>query len=61
APHGPIVFAGSDLAHEHAGWFEGALASGADAARQLGARLARRSAGDAAGRLDSPADGDTAA
>jgi monoamine oxidase len=32
APVGRIVFAGSDVAHEQAGWFEGALRSGADAA-----------------------------
>jgi monoamine oxidase len=33
APAGRIVFAGSDVAHEQAGWFEGALRSGAAAAR----------------------------
>jgi monoamine oxidase len=33
APAGRIVFAGSDVAHEEAGWFEGALRSGAAAAR----------------------------
>jgi monoamine oxidase len=38
-PHGRIVFAGADVAERHAGWFEGALASGADAARDLAARL----------------------
>lgn len=32
APLGRIVFAGSDVAHEQAGWFEGALRSGAAAA-----------------------------
>ena len=38
-PVGRIVFAGSDMAREHAGWFEGALISGAAAAahvRRLG-------------------------
>ncbi len=34
APAGRIVFAGSDVAHEEAGWFEGALRSGATAALQ---------------------------
>jgi monoamine oxidase len=38
-PHGRIVFAGSDVAEQHAGWFEGALASAARAARDLAARL----------------------
>lgn len=38
-PHGRIVFAGSDVAERHAGWFEGALASAANAARDLAARL----------------------
>jgi len=38
-PHGRIVFAGSDVAEQHAGWFEGALASAANAARELAARL----------------------
>lgn len=33
APVGRIAFAGSDVAHEEAGWFEGALRSGAAAAR----------------------------
>jgi len=33
-PAGRIVFAGSDVAHEEAGWFEGALRSGATAALQ---------------------------
>lgn len=33
APTGRLVFATSDVAAEHAGWFEGALASGRDAAR----------------------------
>jgi monoamine oxidase len=32
APVGRIVFAGSDVAREQAGWFEGALRSGSDAA-----------------------------
>ncbi len=36
APTGRIAFAGSDVAHEEAGWFEGALRSGAEAARYLG-------------------------
>ncbi len=35
APHGQIAFAGSDVALEHAGWFEGALVSGAAAARHV--------------------------
>ena len=38
-PVGRIAFAGSDLARKHAGWFEGALISGAAAAahvRRLG-------------------------
>ncbi len=35
APAGRIVFAGSDVAHEQAGWFEGALRSGAAAARTV--------------------------
>ena len=39
-PHGLIAFAGSDVAEQHAGWFEGALSSGAAAARHLAARLA---------------------
>ena len=38
-PHGALVFAGSDVAAEHAGWFEGALRTGAAAARHLAARL----------------------
>jgi monoamine oxidase len=33
------VFAGSDVASEEAGWFEGALRSGAAAARQAGSLL----------------------
>jgi monoamine oxidase len=37
--HDRIVFAGSDVAEQHAGWFEGALASGGLAARNLAARL----------------------
>jgi monoamine oxidase len=39
APHGPIAFAGSDLAECDAGWFEGALSSAAAAARHVAARL----------------------
>jgi monoamine oxidase len=38
AAHGRILFAGSDVAHEEAGWFEGALRSGAAAARTIAAR-----------------------
>lgn len=34
-PAGRICFAGSDLAEEHAGWFEGAVRSGAAAAQHL--------------------------
>jgi monoamine oxidase len=34
-PVGRIAFAGSDMAREHAGWFEGALISGATAAAQV--------------------------
>jgi monoamine oxidase len=34
-PAGRIVFAGSDVAEEQAGWFEGALRSGAAAARTV--------------------------
>ena len=34
-PVGRVVFAGSDVAHEQAGWFEGALRSGAAAAAHL--------------------------
>ena len=43
APAGRIVFAGSDVAREQAGWFEGALRSGAAAARTVSAGLATRS------------------
>jgi monoamine oxidase len=32
-PHGRLVFAGSDVAEEHAGWIAGAIASGRAAAR----------------------------
>jgi monoamine oxidase len=35
APTGPVVLAGSDVAAHEAGWFEGALVSGAAAARHL--------------------------
>jgi monoamine oxidase len=38
APCGAIAFAGSDVAREHAGWFDGAVTSGAAAARHLLAR-----------------------
>jgi monoamine oxidase len=41
APLGRIVFAGSDVAHEQAGWFEGALRSGAAAATAVRALLNR--------------------
>lgn len=34
-PVGSIAFAGSDMARQHAGWFEGALLSGAAAAAQV--------------------------
>ncbi len=39
SPVGRLVFAGSDVAVEHAGWFEGALRSGASAAEQVSALL----------------------
>lgn len=39
-PVGPIVFAGSDVATEEAGWFEGALQSGASAALTVSRMLA---------------------
>jgi monoamine oxidase len=39
APLGRIVFAGSDVAHEQAGWFEGALRSGSAAATAVRALL----------------------
>lgn len=39
APFGLLVFAGSDMASEEAGWFEGALRSGAAAARRVAAGL----------------------
>jgi monoamine oxidase len=48
APHGPIVFAGSDVAEQHAGWFEGALASGAAAARHMAGGLGTPRAGKTA-------------
>lgn len=35
APFGCVAFAGSDVAHEEAGWFEGALISGASAAAHV--------------------------
>lgn len=35
SPHGRIVFAGSDVASEHAGWIAGAIASGRAAARSV--------------------------
>jgi monoamine oxidase len=35
APTGRLVFATSDVSAEHAGWFEGALVSGRDAARAV--------------------------
>jgi monoamine oxidase len=38
-PAGRIFFAGSDVAEEEAGWFEGALRSGSAAARDAGALL----------------------
>ena len=38
-PAGRIAFAGSDVAEEEAGWFEGALRSGAAAARHAGGLL----------------------
>jgi len=37
---GRLVFAGSDIAREGAGWIEGAVASGIAAARQAGAKVA---------------------
>jgi monoamine oxidase len=40
-PVGRLCFAGSDMASEHAGWFEGALRSGAAAATSVFAELAR--------------------
>ncbi|HEY0389332.1 MAG TPA: NAD(P)/FAD-dependent oxidoreductase [Gaiellales bacterium] len=39
-PAGPICFAGSDVASEHAGWFEGAVRSGAAAAEHVRSALA---------------------
>jgi len=39
APTGRLAFATSDCAREHSGWFEGALVSGADAARAVLNRL----------------------
>lgn len=40
APTGRLAFATSDFAREHAGWYEGALVSGADAARAVLQQLA---------------------
>jgi len=37
-PVGRIAFAGSDMARQHAGWFEGALVSGAAAAAHVRGR-----------------------
>jgi monoamine oxidase len=37
---GRLVFAGSDIAREGAGWIEGAIASGIAAAREAGAKVA---------------------
>ena len=39
APFACAAFAGSDVAHEEAGWFEGALVSGAAAAAHVHTRL----------------------
>lgn len=39
APIGRLAFAGSDVAHEEAGWFEGALRSGASAAKHVASIL----------------------
>lgn len=41
APGEPVVFAGSDVASESAGWIEGALASGASAAEHVASTLHR--------------------
>ena len=38
-PVGSVAFAGSDMARQHAGWFEGALLSGASAAAHVRGRL----------------------
>jgi (S)-6-hydroxynicotine oxidase len=38
-PFGRVLIAGSDVAHEHAGWFAGALASGRRAAELAAERL----------------------
>lgn len=59
-PHGAIAFAGSDVAAEHAGWFEGALTTGAAAARHLAAFLDAdqvRCAGTPAARFGTPSSG----
>jgi len=40
SPLGRIVFAGSDIAHEQSGWFEGALQSGEAAAKTVRTLLA---------------------
>lgn len=39
APVGNIHWAGSETAHEHAGYIEGAIASGERAAREISASL----------------------
>jgi monoamine oxidase len=39
APFACVAFAGSDVAHEEAGWFEGALISGAAAAAHINTLL----------------------
>jgi monoamine oxidase len=41
APHGRILMAGSDVAPRFAGWIAGAIASGREAAREMGQRLAK--------------------
>jgi monoamine oxidase len=38
-PAGRICFAGSDVTPEHAGWFEGAVRSGAAAAERVRSAL----------------------
>jgi monoamine oxidase len=40
APHGRVLFAGSDVAPEHSGWIAGAIASGRQTAYELGKLLA---------------------
>jgi monoamine oxidase len=44
APVGPLAFAGSDVAREEQGWFEGALRSGAAAATHVCGALAGQTA-----------------